>query len=64
MKPLLNRLNGRLTEADRKDIEGAFRLFQNQILHGPISALTEEPLEGAGRHTLLEALRKLFRLQD
>ena len=32
-------------------------------LHGPISALAEEPHEDGG-HTLLEALRKLFRLQD
>jgi glutamyl-tRNA reductase len=60
---LLGRLNGRLNDADRAYIEGAFRLLQNQFLHGPITALTEEPHEG-GRHTLLEALRKLFRLQD
>lgn len=63
VKGLLDRLNGRLTDADRAYIEGAFRLYQNQVLHGPISALTEEPPEGGG-HTLLEALRKLFRLQD
>jgi glutamyl-tRNA reductase len=60
---LMNRLNGRLTDADRAFIEGAFRLYQNQCLHGPISVLTEEPPEGGG-HTLLEALRKLFRLQE
>jgi glutamyl-tRNA reductase len=60
---LLNRLDGRLAEADRADIEGAFRLFQNQVLHGPISALSEAAHEGGG-HTLLEALRKLFRLQE
>ncbi|MCI0460354.1 MAG: glutamyl-tRNA reductase [Gemmataceae bacterium] len=60
---LLRRFNGKLSEADRAYIEGAFRLLQNQILHGPISALAEEPHEG-GRHTLLEALRKLFRLQE
>lgn len=63
---LLARLDGKLTEADRKYVEGAFRLLQNQILHGPITALTEdthaEP--SAGGHTLLDALRKLFRLQD
>jgi glutamyl-tRNA reductase len=64
---LLGRLDGRLGDADRADIDGAFRLFQNQLLHGPISALTEETDQGgAGHagHTLLEALRKLFRLQD
>jgi glutamyl-tRNA reductase len=60
---LMNRLNGRLTDSDRDLIEGAFRLYQNQCLHGPITALTEENHETAG-HTLLEALRKLFRLQD
>lgn len=63
VQQLLTRLNGRLTNEDRTYIEGAFRLLQNQFLHGPISALTEEPHEG-GSHTLLDALRKLFRLQD
>jgi glutamyl-tRNA reductase len=63
VRQVLGRLNGKLTEADRRYIEGAFRLLQNQFLHGPISALAEEPHEDGG-HTLLEALRKLFRLQD
>ena len=63
VKQLLTRLNGRVTNQDREYIEGAFRLLQNQFLHGPISALTEEPHETGG-HTLLDALRKLFRLQD
>jgi glutamyl-tRNA reductase len=64
---LLDKLNGRLSAEDRAYIEGAFRLLQNQLLHGPISALAEEPHEageGSGGHTLLEALRKLFRLQE
>src|SRR5262249_49676712 len=60
---LFRRLNGRLTEADRNQIEGAFRLLQNQFLHGPISALAEDSPE-AKHHTLLEALRKLFRLEE
>jgi glutamyl-tRNA reductase len=60
---LLAHLNGRLTSDDCAYIEGAFRLLQNQFLHGPISALADEPHEG-GSHTLLDALRKLFRLQD
>jgi glutamyl-tRNA reductase len=63
VKQLLNRLNGKLTDADRTYVEGAFRLLQNQFLHGPITALTEEPHEG-GRHTLLDALRKLFGLPE
>ncbi len=58
---LLAKLNGKLNEADKTYIEGAFRLLQNQFLHGPISALSEET---AGRHTLLEALRKMFRLEE
>ena len=51
---------------DALQIEGAFRRYQNQILHGPISALTEETRAGhqPTGHTLLDALRKLFRLQE
>jgi glutamyl-tRNA reductase len=63
---LMARLNGKLTEDDRRYIEKAFRLLQNQFLHGPISALAEETHAGpsTGGHTLLDALRKLFRLPD
>ena len=62
---LLGKLNGKLNEAEREYIEKAFQRYQNLVLHGPISALTEETHEaGRGGHTLLEALRKLFRLQD
>jgi glutamyl-tRNA reductase len=61
---LLGKLNGRLTDNDRRHIEGAFRLLLNRLLHGPITALTEETHTGAGGHTLLDALRKLFRLQE
>jgi glutamyl-tRNA reductase len=63
---LFARLNGRMSDEDRRYIEGAFRLLQNQFLHGPISALSEET-HSAGNpagHTLLEALRKLFRIQE
>jgi glutamyl-tRNA reductase len=61
VRQVMSRLNGRLTEDDRRCIEDAFRLLQNHFLHGPITALTEEPSESQG-HTLLEALRKLFGL--
>ncbi len=62
---LMGKLNGKLDAADRQYIDKAFRLFQNQLLHGPISALSEESKSGGtGSHTLLEALRKLFRLHD
>jgi glutamyl-tRNA reductase len=63
LEQLLSKLNGKVTDADRALIEGAFRLLQNQFLHGPIAALAEEAHQG-GSHTLLEALRKLFRLED
>jgi glutamyl-tRNA reductase len=63
LRDVFSRLNGKLTDADRQCIEKAFSLFQNRLLHGPISALSEEP-HGGGSHTLLEALRKLFGLAD
>lgn len=60
---LLAKLNGRLTDADRHAVEGAFRLLQNQLLHGPISALSESTRDDASP-ALLDALRRLFRLKD
>jgi glutamyl-tRNA reductase len=63
MQRVMERLNGRLTPEDREYLEGAFRKLQNQFLHGPITALTEETHESSG-HSLREALRKLFRLQE
>ena len=64
VRNLFARLNGRLTEEDRKFIEYAFVKLQNQFLHGPISALTEDQPADAPGHTLLDALRKLFRLRE
>ena len=60
---LMTRLNGKLSEEDKQYIAGAFRLLQNQFLHGPIAALTEETGKSSS-HTLLDAFRKLFRLED
>ncbi|MCC6418766.1 MAG: glutamyl-tRNA reductase [Gemmataceae bacterium] len=60
---LMRRLNGKLTAEDRAYVEQAFVLLQNRFLHGPLTALSEEP-HGSDQHTLLDALRKLFRLQD
>lgn len=59
--PLLEKLNGRLSDADKAYIEGAFRLFQNKLLHGPIAALQEASKEGHGG--LREAVMKLFGLK-
>jgi glutamyl-tRNA reductase len=64
IQELMGKLNGQLTGEDRELIEKAFERFQNQVLHGPISALTDESHESLGRHTLLDALRKLFGLHD
>jgi glutamyl-tRNA reductase len=63
VEQLMSKLNGNLTDSDRAYIEGAFRLLQNQFLHGPIRALAEETHESTG-HTLLDALRRLFRLEE
>ncbi len=60
--PLLAKLNGRLTAADKAAIEAAFRLFQNRLLHGPIAALQEASREGHGPG-LREALMRLFGLK-
>ena len=64
-KQVLSRLRGKLSDADRAATEEAFSCFQDQFLHGPIRALTEEAHAGtADGYTLAEALRKLFRLPD
>ena len=60
--PLLKKLNGRLTDSDREYIEGAFRLFQSKLLHGPIAALHEASRDGHSGG-LREALMKLFGLK-
>ena len=44
--PLLDKFNGKLTDADKAYLEGALRLFQNKILHGPIAALQEASHSG------------------
>jgi glutamyl-tRNA reductase len=63
LEQLLARLNGKLTDADKAYVEGAFRLLQNQLLHAPIDALREASKHG-GSATLLDAVRKLFRLGE
>ncbi|HEX3150684.1 MAG TPA: glutamyl-tRNA reductase [Gemmataceae bacterium] len=61
VEPLLGRLNGKLTAKERQDVEAAFRLYQNKLLHGPISALGDASKDGGGP-ALLDAIRRLFRL--
>jgi glutamyl-tRNA reductase len=60
---IISKLNGRLSGEDIAYIEKAFRLFQNKLLHGPISALSEELTE-TNHHTLRDALHKLFGLGE
>lgn len=60
---LLSKLNGKLGKEDKEYIEGAFRLLQNQLLHGPITALTEDQQDPT-THSLRDALYKLFRLSQ
>jgi glutamyl-tRNA reductase len=62
LEQLLAKLDGRLTDADRQSIERAFRLLQNQFLHGPISAIGDASRDDQGS-ALLDALRQLFRLK-
>jgi glutamyl-tRNA reductase len=60
-KQVLSRLRGKLSDADRAATEKAFGRFQNQLLHEPMCAITEEAHAGAAsRYTLAEALRELF----
>ena len=61
--PLLAKLNGKLSAEEKKAVEYAFKLFQSKMLHGPIAALQEASREGDSP-TLLEALKKLFRLGE
>jgi glutamyl-tRNA reductase len=62
LEPLLARLNGKLTAKDCQEIEGAFRLYQNKLLHAPITALGEATREGHGP-AFLDAVKRLFRLE-
>ena len=59
---LLGKFDGKLSGAEKAYIEGAFRLFQNKLLHGPIAALHEASREGHSGG-LREALMKLFGLK-
>jgi glutamyl-tRNA reductase len=61
MEKLFGKLNGKLSDPDKQQIEYFFNLFQKQLLHGPINALSEASKEGSSAN-LVEAIRKLFRL--
>jgi len=62
----LNRLFGKLPELDpkaREEIRRAFDRLVNKLLHPPLESLRDEARDGVP-HGLLDALKKLFRLQD
>lgn len=59
--PLLSKWNGKLSDEEKRQIDYAFRLFQNQLLHGPIAALQDASKSG-DQPSMLDTLRKLFRL--
>jgi len=60
--PLLEKLKGKVSPAELEHIEGAFRLFQKRLLHGPIAALQEASHADHGG-SLREAIMKLFGLK-
>lgn len=66
VQEVLAKLNGKLSASERTYVEKSFQLFASRILHGPMTALREESRSetASGGHTLLEALRKLFRLEE
>jgi glutamyl-tRNA reductase len=59
---LLNKLND-LDERSREEIRRSFDRLVNKLLHPPLESLRDEAASGAP-HGLLDALKRLFRLQD
>jgi glutamyl-tRNA reductase len=59
---LLNKL-GPIDSKMRDDISGAFDRVVNKLLHPPLESLRDEAEQGPP-HGLLEALRRLFRLNE
>jgi glutamyl-tRNA reductase len=60
--PLLAKWNGKLSAEDKQQLEYAFKLFQNQLMHGPIAALQDASKSG-DQPTMLDVIKKLFRLK-
>jgi glutamyl-tRNA reductase len=61
VSPLLSKWNGKLSQEEKLQLEYAFKLFQSQLLHGPIAALHDASKSGEQR-TMLDAIKKLFKL--
>jgi len=62
LKRLLNKLAG-LDDRSRQEIEQAFSRLVNKVLHPPLESLREEAQRGSP-HGLLEALKRLFQMED
>jgi glutamyl-tRNA reductase len=62
LRRLLNRLPG-ASDAERDEIRRAFDRLVNKFLHPPLESLRQESRHGTP-HGLLDALRRLFRLDD
>ncbi len=59
---LINKL-GDLNGSQRQEIAQSFDRLINKLLHTPLESLRDQSLEGPP-HGLLDALRRLFRLED
>ena len=62
LRRLYNKLP-QLDDAARAEIDQAFQRYVNKLLHPPLESLRDESREGTP-HGLLEALKRLFRLED
>lgn len=62
LQRLMNKLDG-IDDKQRREIEMAFDRLVNKMLHPPLESLRDEAKEGTP-HGLLEALTRLFKLQD
>jgi glutamyl-tRNA reductase len=59
---LLNKLTN-LDDRSRDEVRRSFDRLVNKLLHPPLESLRDEAAQGAS-HGLLDALKRLFRLQD
>jgi glutamyl-tRNA reductase len=62
LRRLYNKLP-QLDDAARAEIDQAFQRYVNKLLHPPLESLRDESRAGTP-HGLLEALKRLFRLED
>jgi glutamyl-tRNA reductase len=62
LRRLFNKLPN-LDDRDREEISQAFERYVNKLLHPPLESLRDEARSGTP-HSLLEALKRLFRLEE